>query len=90
MIGIINLIYTVNAQLILQVSCLKYCKIIVLTLRKKQFRQCNGSNIYTNEEPSFFKTVKWDDFMGNHNYYIEKAIEIKNNKDAYDVHINLD
>ena len=59
-------------------------------IKKKQFRQCNGSNIYTNEEPSFFKTVKWDDFMGNHNYYIEKAIEIKNNKDAYDVHINLD
>jgi len=47
-------------------------------------------SIYTNEEPSFFKTVKWDEFMENHNYYIEKAIEIRNNKDAYDVHINLD
>lgn len=59
-------------------------------IKEKQFRQCNGKNIYTNEEPSFFKTVKWDEFMENHNYYIEKAIEIKNNKDAYDVHINLD
>jgi len=59
-------------------------------IKKKQFRQCNGKDIYTNDEPSFFKTVKWDEFMRNHNYYIEKAIEIKNNKDAYDVHINLD
>lgn len=56
----------------------------------KQFRQCNGKDIYTNDEPSFFKTVKWDEFMRNHNFYIEKAIEIKKNKDAYDVHINLD
>lgn len=59
-------------------------------IKDKKFRQCNGKNIYTNDEPSFFKTIKWDDFMGNHNYYIEKAIEIKNNKDAYDVHINFD
>jgi len=59
-------------------------------IKDKQFQQCNGKNIYTNDEPSFFKTVKWDEFMRNHNYYIEKAIEIKNNKSAYDVHINLD
>lgn len=59
-------------------------------IKDKQFRQCNGKYIYTNDEPSFFKTVKWDEFMRNHNDYIEKAIEIKNNKSAYDVHINLD
>ena len=59
-------------------------------IKNKQFRQCNGKYIHINEEPSFFKTVKWVEFMENHNYYIEKAIEIKNNKDAYDVHINLD
>lgn len=56
----------------------------------KEFRVCNGRQIYNNDEPSFFKTVQWDEFMNNHNYYIEKAIEIKNNKDAYEVHINLD
>lgn len=59
-------------------------------IKDKQLLQCNGKVIYTNEEPSFFKTVKWDEFMEDYNYYIEKAIEIKNNKDAYDVHINLD
>jgi len=26
----------------------------------------------------------------NYNYYIDKAIEIKNNKEQYDFHINLD
>jgi len=56
----------------------------------KKFRECNGKNIYINEEPSFLKTIRWDKFMSAYNYYIEKAIEIKNNKDAYDVHINMD
>lgn len=58
----------------------------------KKFRECGGRQIYINNEPSFFKTVKWNDFMNGNNYknYLEKAIEIKNNKDAYDVHINLD
>ena len=58
----------------------------------KKFRECNGSNIYVNEEPSFIKTVKWIDFMylDKYNDYIETAIKIKDNKEAYDVHINLD
>lgn len=58
----------------------------------KRFRECNGNKIYTNDEPSFIKAVKWNDFMhgNNCNYYIEKAIAIKENKESYDVHINLD
>lgn len=56
----------------------------------KKFRECGGRKIYINDEPSFFKTVKWDAFMSSHNYYINKAIEIKNNKNAYDLHVNLD
>lgn len=59
---------------------------------EKKFRECDGSRIYINDQPSFFKTIKWDDFMNadNYNKYIELAIDIKNNKAAYDVHINLD
>jgi len=58
----------------------------------KEFRKCDGLNVYINNESSFFKTVKWVDFMSGSNYntYIEKAINIKDNKDAYDVHVNLD
>lgn len=56
----------------------------------KEFRECEGQKIYINDEASFFKTIKWDEFMSRHNYFLDKAIEIKENKEAYDVHINLD
>lgn len=59
---------------------------------KKDFRECDGIKIYTNDAPSFIKTVQWDDFMrgDNYNYYIEDAIEIKNASNLYDVHINIE
>tara|TARA_R110002124_G_scaffold246958_2_gene412067 strand:+ start:23 stop:724 length:702 start_codon:yes stop_codon:yes gene_type:complete len=59
---------------------------------EKEFRECNGSKIHITNEPSFIKTVKWDDFMflNSYNTYIETAVEIKDNRKAYDVHINLD
>lgn len=68
----------------------KILKDNTFNILNKTFRECEGEKIYTNEEVSFFKTVKWDEFMSFPNYYIEKSIEIKNNKIAYDVHINLD
>lgn len=64
----------------------------MFNLFQKETRECNGSIIHTSNEPSFIKTVKWDDFMtgNNFNYYIEKAIEIKDNYGLYDYKINLD
>lgn len=59
-------------------------------LLNKTFRECNGKKIYTNDEVSFFKTVQWNEFTSFPNYYIDKAIKIKDNKEAYNVHINLD
>lgn len=58
----------------------------------KEFRECGGRKIYVNDQPSFFKTIKWEDFMNGNNYnkYIELAISIKENKADYNVHINLD
>jgi hypothetical protein len=58
----------------------------------KDIRDCNGSKIHQNPEPSLIKTVKWHDFMdgNNHEYYINRALEIKDNAKAYDVHVNLD
>ena len=56
----------------------------------KKLKECNGKKTYINDEFSFFKTVKWEAFMNYPNYYMDKAIEIKNNKSAYNVHINLD
>lgn len=57
-----------------------------------EFRKCNGTKVHAKSEPSLIKTVKWDDFMYNNNYeyYIEKAVGIKDDVDSYDVHVNLD
>ena len=61
----------------------------MFNMKNPTTRECNGSLINEGEF-SFIKTVKWDTFTDNHNYYIEKAIEIKDDKDSYDYHINLD
>lgn len=58
----------------------------------KNIRECNGSRIHENNEPSLIKTVKWEDFMYgmNDDFFIEKSIQIKNDSKSYDVHVNLD
>ncbi len=58
---------------------------------EKEFRVCNGIQIHTKDEPSFIKTIKWDDFMNGNSYnnYIDKAVEIKDDEESYDVHVNL-
>lgn len=61
----------------------------MFNMKNPTTRECNGS-IINEGEFSFIKTVKWDTFLDNHNYYIQKAIEIKDDKDSYDYHINLD
>lgn len=50
--------------------------------------KCNGLIIH-NGEFSFIKTVKWSVFKNSATFYIEKAIEIRNNKDVYDIKINV-
>lgn len=64
----------------------------IFNILEKEIRNCNGSEIHENDEPSLIKTVKWADFMNGNNfeYYIKKAVEIKDNEAAYDVHVNLD
>lgn len=63
----------------------------MFNIKEKKFRDCNGLKIHISEEPSFIKTVKWEDFIysNNHSFYIEKAIEIRDNKDLYVPEINL-
>lgn len=63
----------------------------MFNILEKEFRVCNGIQIHTKDEPSFIKTIKWDDFMNGNNYnkYIDKAVEIKDDAESYDVHVNL-
>jgi hypothetical protein len=63
----------------------------MFNIKEKKFRECEGSKIYIADEPSFIKTIDWDSFIqgDNYNNYIEKAIEIKDNEDLYEIQINL-
>ncbi|MDJ1498407.1 TIR domain-containing protein [Cytophagaceae bacterium DM2B3-1] len=56
----------------------------MFNLKNPQIRTCNGTNIHEGE-PSFIKTVKWDAFINNTNLYINKAVEICNKRDEYEI-----
>lgn len=44
----------------------------------------NGSTIYKGEF-SYIKTIKWDIFRSNPNYYLDKAIELRDKKHEYNI-----
>ena len=62
----------------------------MFNILEKKFRECDGKKIHITAEPSFIKTVKWEDFIYDYNSYIEKAVENKDASNLYDIHINLD
>jgi hypothetical protein len=51
--------------------------------------ECNGLVIHHGEF-SFIKTVKWQDFKSFPNTYLDKSIEIRDNKNAYEIKKNID
>lgn len=51
--------------------------------------ECNGLKIHHGEF-SFIKTVKWEEFKSYPNLYLDKSIEIRENKDAYEIKKNVD
>ena len=69
----------------------KILKENMFNVLEKEFRECQGAMIHTKDEPSFIKTVKWEEFMNGEmfTYYLNKAAEIKDNEVLYDVHVNL-
>ena len=48
-----------------------------------------GNTIYHGES-SYVLYVKWDDFKGSEEHYIDRAYSIRDNKDKYDIHVQLD
>ncbi|MCC9018897.1 TIR domain-containing protein [Flavobacterium lipolyticum] len=50
---------------------------------------CNGLVIYHGDF-SFIKTVKWSDFKIDPNLYLNKAIEIRDKKDLYNIKKSID
>lgn len=51
--------------------------------------QCqNGSTLYHGDS-SYIQSVKWEDFKVNHNYYLNKAIEIRDKIYGYNITKNI-
>lgn len=44
----------------------------------------NGSTVYYGDS-SYIQSVKWDDFRSNPNFYLNKAIELRDNKEDYNI-----
>ncbi|WP_379090723.1 hypothetical protein [Pedobacter sp. UC225_65] len=62
----------------------------MFNLKQPTLRDCNGLVIHEGEF-SFIKTVRWNVFMYGNNYssFIDTAIEIRDNKEKYNVTVNL-
>ncbi|MBO0952899.1 TIR domain-containing protein [Fibrella forsythiae] len=52
------------------------------------FKCTNGSIVYSGDY-CYIQSVKWSDFILSHNYYLDKAVEIKNKRDKYNITKNL-
>lgn len=60
----------------------------MFNIKNPQTRTCNGTTILEGES-SYIKTVKWDNFIENINWYIEKALEIWRVRDQYNIRKNV-
>lgn len=56
---------------------------------KKTNADCNQGDTVYNGWPSYIHMVRWVDFIGNINYWVSKAEEIQNNKEDYDIKVNM-
>lgn len=64
-------------------------------LRKNMFnvkvpnrRVCNGSYVYTGDA-SYITSIKWEDFIKKPSTYIDKAIELRDRKEEFELRKNL-
>lgn len=60
----------------------------MFNIKKPETRVCNGTTIFEGES-SYIKTAKWDNFIGNINWYIEKVLEIWRARDQYNIRRNV-
>lgn len=52
--------------------------------KESNIRHCNGSKIYEGY-PSYIYSVKWEDFIGSINHYVNIAVDIRSKINEYDV-----
>ncbi|GIQ58988.1 hypothetical protein Flavo103_21240 [Flavobacterium collinsii] len=56
----------------------------MFNLKNPETRSCNGSTIHEGES-SFIKTIEWNKFIENIDFYVNKALEICENKSNYTI-----
>ena len=62
----------------------KILKDNMFNIKSPDKRECNGSTIYSGDS-GYISSVKWSDFEGDVNKYIDKAIDIYKKRDDYKI-----
>ena len=57
----------------------------MFNIKKPTTEKCsNGSTIYYGD-CCYIQSIKWSDFKNNLNFYLDKAIELRDNKDNFNI-----
>ena len=56
----------------------------MFNIKEPNIRLCNGSRIYHGDS-SYIQSVKWVEFISNPSIYIDKAIELRDKKQEYNI-----
>lgn len=56
---------------------------------KDKFKHCPTPNRYNSDLDHYCSLVSWKDFVSNPNYYIEKAVYKRDNKEQYNMTIRI-
>ena len=60
----------------------------MFNVKKPNRRLCNGSYVYSGDA-SYIQSVKWEDFIESPSTYIDKAIELRDRKEEFELRKNL-
>jgi len=56
----------------------------MFNVKEPDRRLCNGSWVYSGDS-SYVQSVRWEDFKDYPNFYLDKAIELRDKKEDYDI-----
>ena len=56
----------------------------MFNVKEPNRRLCNGSWVYSGDS-SYIQSVKWSEFISNPSKYIDKAIELRDKKDNFNI-----
>lgn len=60
----------------------------MFNVKEPNRRLCNNAWVYSGD-CSYIQSVQWSDFIGNPTYYIDKAIELRDRKNEFELRKNI-